>query len=114
MFFGGSQNLADRLLDTKVHRLEAVIGQDDLDEVLADVVNIAAHRRQQDAALAGILGLLHVRFEVGDRSLHGLGRLQNERQLHFALAEKFADDLHSLEKVLVDDLERRFGLQRFV
>ena len=42
-----------------------------------------------------VVGLLHVRFEVGDRGLHDLGGLQHERQLHLAGAEQLADHLHA-------------------
>ncbi|GAB4003091.1 hypothetical protein GCM10029992_43370 [Glycomyces albus] len=44
-------------------------------------------------------------FEVGDGELHGLGRLEDERELHLAGAEAVADDLHAFEQVVVDDLE---------
>ncbi len=61
---------------------------------------------EHDAALAAGVGLLHVGFEVGDRRLHGLGRLQHERQLHLAGTEQLADDLHASEQGVVDDVER--------
>ena len=57
-------------------------------------------------ALAGAFDLLHVRLEVGDRGLHRLGGLEDERQLHLARAEELAHDAHALEQVLVDDRER--------
>ena len=38
-----------RHLDPQVHDLIAVVREDDVDQVLADVVDIALHRRQQDA-----------------------------------------------------------------
>ena len=66
-------------------------------------------------ALAGVVvGLLHVRFEVGDGGFHHLGRLQHERQLHLAGAEQLADRLHPGEQVLVDDLQRRLLGHRLV
>ena len=57
---------------------------------------------------------LHVRLEVGDRGLHGLGRLQHERQLHLARAEQLADHLHAGEQMDVDDVERRVFGERLV
>ena len=44
----------------------AVAGQDDVDEVFADVVDIAAHRRRHHVPLSFLLPLdpLHMRFEV--------------------------------------------------
>ena len=62
-----------RLLDAEVDDGVAVVGQDDVDEVLADVVDVALDRGQHDRALALLVGLLHVRLEVGDRGLHDLG-----------------------------------------
>ena len=82
-------------LDAEVVHLVAVVGEDDVDQVLADVVDVALDRGQHDAALAALVGLLHVRLEVGDRRLHGLGRLQHERQLHLARGEELAHDLHA-------------------
>ena len=97
-------HLADVHLDAEVVHLVAVVGEDDVDEVLADVVDVALHRGQHDAALGGLaLDLVHHRLEVGDGRLHRLGRLQHERQLHLALAEEVADDLHPREEDVVDD-----------
>ena len=42
----------DRLLDAEVDHGVAVVGQDDVDEVLADVVDVALDRGQHDRALA--------------------------------------------------------------
>ena len=44
----------DRLLDAEVDDLVAVVGQDDVDQVLADVVHVALHGGQHDAALAAV------------------------------------------------------------
>ena len=100
----------DRLLDAEVVDLVAVVREDDVHEVLADVVDVALHRGEDDLALLGPLHLLHELFEVGDRRLHHLGRLQHERQLHLPAAEQVADDLHAVEQDLVDDVERRVAL----
>jgi hypothetical protein len=79
----GVEDRVDRLLDAEVDHGVAVVGQDDVDEVLADVVDVALDRRQDDLALALLaLDLLHVRLEVRDGGLHHLGALQHEGQLH--------------------------------
>ena len=52
----------DRLLDADVHDGVAVVAQDDVDEVLADVVDIALHSSEHHGALAGLIGALHMRF----------------------------------------------------
>ena len=83
--------------------LVAVVREDDVDEVLADVVDVALHGAEHDHSLAAGVGLLHVRLEVGDRLLHHLGALEHERQLHLAGREAVADDLHALEEHVVDD-----------
>ena len=70
------QDRRDRLLDAQVDHGVAVVGQDDVHEVLADVVHVALDRGEHDRALALPLGLLHVRLEVRDRRLHHLGRLR--------------------------------------
>ena len=102
---GGVQDRGDRLLDAEVDDVVAVVGQDDVDEVLADVVDVAADGGQHDGALALVVGLLHVRLQVGHRGLHDLGGLQHERQLHLAGAEQLADDLHAVQQGVVDDVE---------
>ncbi|MGX1121635.1 hypothetical protein RKD37_006998 [Streptomyces ambofaciens] len=108
------QDRGDGLLDAEVDDGVAVVGQDDVDEVLADVVDVAADGGQHDGALAVVVGLLHVRLQVGHRGLHDLGGLEHERQLHLAGAEQFADDLHAVEQGLVDDVERRTLLECLV
>ena len=104
---GRLDELGDRHLDPEVVHLVAVVGQDDVDEVLADVVDVALDGAEHDPALAAGVGLLHVRLEVGHRRLHRLGRLQHERQLHLAGAEQLADHLHPVEQHVVDDRQRR-------
>ena len=41
-------------LDAEVVHLVAVVGEDDVDEVLADVVDVALHGGEHDAALGGL------------------------------------------------------------
>ena len=108
----GFEDRGERLLDAEIDDLVAVIGEDDVDEVLADVVDVALHRRQHDGAALMAFLALHERFEIGDRRLHRLGRLQHEGQLHPAGAEEFADDLHAMEEEVVDDLERGVFFER--
>ena len=95
MLFCRRDDVVDGLLDTDVHNVIAVVGQDDVDEVLADVMHVAAHGREHNLALARRLTLLHVWFEKRNRGLHHLRRLQDERELHFTLAEALTHDLHA-------------------
>ena len=86
--------------------LVAVVRGDDVDEVLADVVDVALHRADDELALRRrAVDAVHVRLEVGDRRLHRLRRLQHERQLHLPGTEQLADDLHPVEEHAVDDVE---------
>ena len=67
-------HLGDGDFDTEVVHLVTVVGQDDVDEVLADVVHVAFDRGEHEPTLAATTGdLLHVRLEIGNRSLHRLG-----------------------------------------
>ena len=107
---------AMRHLDAEVVDLVAVVREDDVDEVLADVVDVALHRGEHDAALAVSPSACSM---CGSRCatdvLHRLGRLQHERQLHLARAEELADDLHPAQQHVVDDVERRrAGRERLV
>ena len=110
----GLQHLRDRDLDAEVDDPVAVVGQDDIDEVLADVVHVAFHRGEDDGAFFLALDPFHHRFEVGDGAFHRFGGLQHEGKLHLALAEQVADDFHAVEQDVVDDVERGEGEQRFV
>ena len=103
-----------RLLDADVVDLEAIVREDDVNEILADVVHIASDGGKHDARLLrrARFGLLHVRLKKRDGLFHHCGRLQHERQLHLTRAEQFADGLHTAEKMIVDDRQRRIGLHR--
>ena len=103
-----------RNLDAEIDDAVAVVAENDLDQVLADVVNVALDGRENNLALGRALGLLHVRFEVRDRGLHRLGRLQNFGDDHLVGVEQAPDFVHALHQRAVDDFERAAGGQRFV
>ena len=107
-------NRLDRLLDADVVGGVAVVREDDIDKVLADVVDIPAHGGKDNAALAGAVGLLHVRLQVGDRGLHRLRALEDEGELHLAATKEFADDAHAVQQVLVDDRQRVHFAERLI
>ena len=56
MFFCGTNDFGDWLLDAEVDSFESVVAQNDFNEILADVVHIASNRRQQNLAFADIIG----------------------------------------------------------
>ena len=82
VLLGGGDHLVDADLYAEVDDLVAVVGQDDVDQVLPDVVHIALDGGQHHGALAALIGLLHEGLEEGDRGLHRLGGLQYEGKLH--------------------------------
>ena len=109
MFLCCANDLGDRLLDADVDDLVAVVGQDDVHQVLADVVDVAPDRGQHDPGLRLTRGAIRVpldeRLEIGHGGLHDLSGLQHERQLHLTLAEQLANGPHPVEQVVVDDVE---------
>ena len=93
-------------LDAQIHDPVAVVAENNLDQVLADVVDVALDRRENNLALGRALGFLHVRLEMRDRRLHRLGRLQNLGDDHLVGVEQAADLVHALHQRAVDDFER--------
>ena len=113
--FLGQRGLDDgvrRLLDAKVHHAIAVVGEDDVHQVLADVVDVALHCRQHDGSLLAAFLLLHLGFEIGDGRLHHARRVEHGRQLHLARAEQVTHGAHAIEQHVVDELQRRVGDER--
>src|SRR5918994_86730 len=94
----------DRLLDAKVADVVPVVGQDDVDEVLADVMDIALDGGEHHAGLTTARRALEVWLQMTYGGLHGLGGLQHEGQLHLSCAEQIANDLHAREQMRVDDV----------
>ena len=73
---GFDEGLGDDL-DPEVDDLEAVVGENDLDQVLADVMDVTLDGRQHDLAAGGGGVCVHEPLEVGDRRFHRLGALQD-------------------------------------
>ena len=79
---GGLQNFLCRDHDAKIDNIIVVAAEDHADDVLADVVNVALHGRQQDSGPggppAGFASVaLHQRLEDGNGFLHYSGRLDD-------------------------------------
>ena len=113
MLLLGLNDRLDALLDAEIDHLVAIIGEDDIDEILADVMHVALHRGDQKLTLAvallialGILLFLHVGLKKSNRGFHRFGALQHEGQLHLAGAKQIAHHLHAIEQEGVDDLQR--------
>ena len=103
---GRIEDRRDRNLLAEVDDRVAVVGEDRVDERLADVVDVAEHGREHDRALRVALELVEVLLQLGDRALHHLGRLEHEREDQLAGAELVADLLHRRQEHVV---ERRDG-----
>ena len=102
---GFDQGLGDDL-DPEVLDLEAVVGENDLDQVLADVVNVALDGGEDDPA-AGCRGVgVHELLEVGDRGFHRLGTLQNFGNDQLVRVEQPPNLRHPGHQRPVDDLQR--------
>ena len=114
---GGLQDPIGRHHDAEIDDLVVVAPENDADDVLADVVDVALHGGQDDLARRSTgragpaLLLLHVRQEVRDGLLHRAGALDDLRQEHLAGAEQVADDLHAVHQRPLDDVERPRQLQ---
>ena len=76
----------------------AVVGEDGLDQVLADVVHVAVDGGEHHRALGDAFDFLEVGLEVRDGLLHHFGGLQHEGQDQFARAELVADFLHGRQQ----------------
>ncbi|MNS37747.1 hypothetical protein D3C72_699740 [compost metagenome] len=105
--FGLVENGVDRHLLTEIEDRVAVVGQDRVDEVLADVVHVAVYGREHHLALGRALGLLEELLDVGHGLFHDLGGLQHERQNQLASAELVAHVLHGRQEHLVEDRHGR-------
>ena len=91
----------------------AVVGEDDLDQVLADVVHVAFDGGEDDLAARGGVGLLHELLEVVDGGLHGFGGLQHLGDDQLVVVEQAADFGHAGHQRAVDDVERRRAFGAF-
>src|SRR5271167_4263095 len=87
-----------------VDHLVVIAGEDDTDDVLANVVNVAFDRRQYDLSLGldhfasrrpGFLLGFHERRQVRHGLLHHTGRFHHLGQEHFAGPEQIAHDTHA-------------------
>ena len=100
--------------DAQVDDVVVVAGEDDADDVFADVVDVAFDGGEEDLALrlddlsggghGGFFGF-HVGGQVGDGLLHDAGGFDDLREEHLAGAEEVADDGHAVHEGAFDDEE---------
>ena len=109
-FLRGGEDFFARNHHSHVDDFVIVAGQNDANDVFADIVDIAFHRGHENAALrAGIrirsaLGF-HERGEPSDGFFHHTGAFHHLRQEHFPFAEEVTDDFHAVHERAFDDRE---------
>ena len=114
---GGLEDFRCRHHDAEVDHLVVVALEHDADDVLADVVHIALHRRHQDLAggwpgieAGQLLFFFEVGLQIGDRLLHHARGLHHLRQEHLAGAEQVANHVHAGHQRAFDHVQRLVGL----
>ena len=107
------QHRRQRLLDANIVNFKSIVGENDVNQVLANVMNIAGNRRQHNPCFGttGGASFLHMRLQQGNCLLHHRGTLQNERQLHLAGTEEITNYFHADEQMVVDDFQRSIHRQ---
>ena len=96
-----------RNFDAQIDHIVAVVLENDLDQILADIVHVAFDRGEHHfGALFGV-GLLHELFEVANRRFHRFGGLQDLRDNQLIVVEKPAHFAHPRHQRPVDDVKRR-------
>ena len=114
MFLAGVNQILRRHLDAQVDDLIAVVGQDDVHQIFADVVDIPLDRRQEDLALAGRRRPFHIRLQMGHGELHRLRRLQHLGHNQLIGVELAAYFVHSGHQRPVNHCQRLPPLQGFL
>ena len=114
--FGFGEDLGAGHHHPHIHHLEVITLQNNGNNILADVMHIALHRRNNNFAfrLGGqTCAALFFRFfffdeghQVGYRLLHHTRRLHHLRQEHFSLTKKIADDVHTIHQRAFDHMNR--------
>ena len=107
-FDGFGDDRLRRDLLAEVNDGVAVVGEDGLDEVLADVMHIAVDGGDDDRAFGDAFHLLEIILKMGDGLLHHFGGLQHEGQDQFARAEFVADFFHGGEQDVVEGVDGGF------
>ncbi len=96
----------ERHLLTQIVDGVAIVRQNGVDQIFADIVYIAVDRRQHDLALGRACLLVEVLLQVAHRLFHDLGGLQHERQDQLTRAKLIADFLHCRQQHVVQDRNR--------
>ena len=104
MLLTGGDKILGRHLDTQINHLVSVVGQDDVHQVLADVVDIPLDRRQDNLAPDSTVCPVHVSLQSGDGEFHGFGGLKHFGDNQFVGVELAAHLGHTSHERPVDDV----------
>ena len=96
-----------RLLDPEVHYSVAIVGQNDVHQIFANIMNITLHRGYHDSSFLRSSLLLHLGLEISHSLLHHRRGIKHRRQLHLARTKKFAYRAHSVQQYCIDQIQRR-------
>ena len=97
-FNGFGDDRFRRDLLAEVNHGVAVVGENGLDEIFADVMHIAIDGGNDDRAFGDAFNFLKIILKVVDGLLHYFGGLQYEGQDQFARAEFVTDFFHGGEQ----------------
>ena len=112
VLLSGSNDGVGGLLDAQVHHLVAVVAEDDIHQILADIVHVTLDGGQHNDALLGASRFFQLGFQISNRLFHHRSGIEHRRKLHLAGAEELADGFHGVEQDIVDEIERRVFAQR--
>ena len=90
----------------EVDDVVAVVFEQDLHDVLSDVVDVALHGREDDAALRLLRAASHGFLHDGEGGLGGFRGHEELREEDGAFFEALTDDVECRHEVLVYDVER--------
>ena len=91
MFVASANQFLGRNFDSEIHDLVAVVRENDLDKILADVVDVALNRGENNASARGRSRFLHEVLEMTHGFLHGFGGLQNFSDDQLVVVEETPD-----------------------
>src|SRR5947209_7927415 len=92
-----------------IHRV-AVIAQDRVNQVFADIVYITENSCQYYLALRIAFLFFQIAFQVGDSAFHDLCRLQDERQDQLTSAKAVTDIFHRWQQHSVQHIYSSIAL----
>ena len=86
MFQLSFNNGITTLLDAKINNIVSVVGQNNINKIFSNVVDITLNGRDQKLTLAGLFSLncFHMWLKMSHCRLHGFCALKNKRKLHLA------------------------------